>query len=336
MAKAVKLADIAKELGVSTVTVSNALLGKKGVSEKMRKLIWKKAQEMGYVKSAVMAAQAEPEGHFHVSILISEKYLDSQYSFYWQMYQYLAALISKKGHFAILEIISKESESLSELPHILTEKQIDGIIVIGEMDKAYLAKIEQNNILPILCLGFYIPELHWDAIVADNYFGMYELTNYMIANGKRRLAFVGDIFSAGGDMNRYMGFCRAMVEHRIILEENLMFIEKGLDFSQIAKRLLSEMVDGVICVNDKTAELMIAAFSQLGAAVPEQISITGFDNFCFDWTIHDRLTTYEADTEKMAEEALSLLLKKIRGQEERENVYVVPGRLVKRKSVKEI
>ena len=57
-----KLADIAKELGVSTVTVSNALLGKKGVSDKMRELIWKKAQEMGYVKSAMMALQPESTG----------------------------------------------------------------------------------------------------------------------------------------------------------------------------------------------------------------------------------------------------------------------------------
>ena len=115
-----------------------------------------------------------------------------------------------------------------------------------------------------------------------------------------------------------------------------MFIEREPDIPQIAKRLVSGMVDGIICVNDKTAELMIASLDQLGAAIPEQISVTGFDNFCFDWTIHDKLTTYEADTERMAEEALSLLLKRIRMQEEKENVYVVHGRLVKRNSVKEL
>ncbi len=48
MAKAVKLADIAEQLGVSTVTVSKALSGQKGVSEAMREKIKQLADELGY------------------------------------------------------------------------------------------------------------------------------------------------------------------------------------------------------------------------------------------------------------------------------------------------
>ena len=50
MAKAVKLADIAQRTGVSTVTVSKALAGQKGVSEEMREKIKKLADELGYVQ----------------------------------------------------------------------------------------------------------------------------------------------------------------------------------------------------------------------------------------------------------------------------------------------
>lgn len=50
MAKAVKLADIAQKAGVSTVTVSKALSGQKGVSEEMREIIKKLADEMGYIR----------------------------------------------------------------------------------------------------------------------------------------------------------------------------------------------------------------------------------------------------------------------------------------------
>ncbi|MDE6738874.1 MAG: LacI family DNA-binding transcriptional regulator, partial [Lachnospiraceae bacterium] len=52
MAKAVKMADIAKVMGVSTVTVSKALSDQKGVSEELRARIKKKAQEMGYQTAA--------------------------------------------------------------------------------------------------------------------------------------------------------------------------------------------------------------------------------------------------------------------------------------------
>ena len=48
MAKAVKLADIAEQVGVSTVTVSKALSGQKGVSEEMREKIKNLAEELGY------------------------------------------------------------------------------------------------------------------------------------------------------------------------------------------------------------------------------------------------------------------------------------------------
>ena len=51
MSKAVKLADIGKQLGVSTVTVSKALSGQRGVSEELRAKIRQLADEMGYVKS---------------------------------------------------------------------------------------------------------------------------------------------------------------------------------------------------------------------------------------------------------------------------------------------
>jgi DNA-binding LacI/PurR family transcriptional regulator len=336
MAKAVKLADIAKELGVSTVTVSNALLGKKGVSEKMRKLIWKKAQEMGYVKSAIMAGPAQSDGHFHIGILISEKYLDNQSSFYWQIYQYLAALISKSGYFSMLEIISEENERIEEMPHILPEKQMDGIIVIGEMEKEYLKKVSRHNELPVVCLGFYIPDLNLDAVISDNYTGMYDLTNYMISKGNRNLAFVGEILNSGNHVNRYMGFYKALLEHRLDRNDSMMFLEDDMEISNIADRLATERPDGVVCVDDKTAEMLIAELRKVEISVPEEMSVAGFDNFCFDWTIHDHLTTYDAAAEEMAEEALDILLKRIQGQEGKESVRVVHGKLIQRDSVKEI
>ena len=63
MTKAVKLADIAERLGVSTVTVSKALSGQKGVSEEMREKIKQLADEMGYVKSVSSAKIKEKKSY---------------------------------------------------------------------------------------------------------------------------------------------------------------------------------------------------------------------------------------------------------------------------------
>lgn len=59
MAKAVKLADIAERLSVSTVTVSKALSGQKGVSEEMREKIKSLAEELGYQRPSAERARIQ-------------------------------------------------------------------------------------------------------------------------------------------------------------------------------------------------------------------------------------------------------------------------------------
>lgn len=334
MAKSVKLADIAKELGVSTVTVSNALLGKKGVSDRMRELIWKKAREMGYVKSAILAEHQGTVEHFHIGVLISERYLDKKCSFYWQIYQNLAALISKYGHFSILEIISGNNELAQELPHMLPEEKIDGIIVIGEMKRDYLLNISHAADVPALSLGFYMRELGWDAVMTDDYLGMDAVTEYMICRGCRTLAFVGDIYCSENNLNRYMGFLRALIRNKMEMDSEWMFLDGGMSISDIAQCLAKQAPDGIVCVNDKTAEQLITAFQKMEICVPEDISVSGYENFCLDWKLHEQLTTYEVNAVTVAEDALSTLLSKMTGHNTRKSVVVIPGYLVERDSVK--
>ena len=89
MAKAVKLADIAERVGVSTVTVSKALSGQKGVSEEVREKIRSIAEELGYQQPSA-ARKSQNQKSYNIGILISERFLDKYESFYWQMYQAVA------------------------------------------------------------------------------------------------------------------------------------------------------------------------------------------------------------------------------------------------------
>ena len=72
----VRLADIAKKVGVSTVTVHNALAGNKGVSEELREKIQSVASEMGYQilsERKQKAREAAGEASYTVGVLIAEK-----------------------------------------------------------------------------------------------------------------------------------------------------------------------------------------------------------------------------------------------------------------------
>ena len=85
--KAVRLSDIAEKLGVSTVTVSNALANQRGVSEELREKIKEMASEMGYHApgTQIMAKTA-----VNIGVLVQERYLGNGSSFYWRLYQELA------------------------------------------------------------------------------------------------------------------------------------------------------------------------------------------------------------------------------------------------------
>lgn len=71
MAKAVKLADIAEQLGVSTVTVSKALSGQKGVSEAMREKIKQLADELGYKQPSAVKKEKSVKS-YNIGVLVSE------------------------------------------------------------------------------------------------------------------------------------------------------------------------------------------------------------------------------------------------------------------------
>ena len=122
MAKAVKLADIAERVGVSTVTVSKALSGQKGVSEEVREKIRSIAEELGYQQPSA-ARKSQNQKSYNIGILISERFLDKYESFYWQMYQAVATRATAKECFTMLEVIGMSEEENGRMPKLVQERK---------------------------------------------------------------------------------------------------------------------------------------------------------------------------------------------------------------------
>ena len=136
MTKSVRLADIAQKLGVSVVTVSKALSGKKGVSEEMRAKIRALADEMGY--TPVHSPKEEAERAYTVGVMTFERYFSQFASFYWKMYQELTTQAIRKNCFSLLEVVSISDEEGLVCPKLSEEERVDGIIVIGKPGREYL------------------------------------------------------------------------------------------------------------------------------------------------------------------------------------------------------
>ena len=164
MAKAVKLADIAAVVGVSTVTVSKALSDQKGVSEELREKIKQLAEEMGYQPPSTNKKLAAAK-QYNIGVLIQEIYLDKYASFYWLLYQELTKKAVGRGCFTILELVSRADVLAGNTPVIVQEKRVDGIVVIGTMEKNYLLNLEENADVPVVYMDYYDNSREVDTVI---------------------------------------------------------------------------------------------------------------------------------------------------------------------------
>ncbi|MBQ2935365.1 MAG: substrate-binding domain-containing protein [Lachnospiraceae bacterium] len=341
MAKSVKLADIAAILNVSTVTVSKALAGQKGVSEEMREKIKKLAQEMGY-KSPTAVKMMKNKKSFNIGVLISDRYFDQHDSFYWQMYQEVATRAVSKDCFTMLEILSQENEKNLEMPKLLQEDKVDGLIIIGLLKETYLTLLEQYCKVPFVCLDFYDKQNECDAVVTDNFYGMYKLTNYLFDMGHTQIGYVGTLLYTNSITDRYFGYCKALLEHGQRVREDWVIDDRDMETGNQGKlqdfefRLPAEMPTAFACNCDLSAGLLIEELKRRGYRVPEDISIVGFDNYIYPGVCDLPITTYEVDIREMAKKAISHLIKQMSGEQYKQGITIVEGHMVIKESVKKV
>ena len=144
----VTLKDIAEKAGVSMMTGSRVMNGNQGkVSEKTAARIRALADEMGY-KSPSTAKMMSAKKSYNIGVVVSERYLDQYESFYWQMYQAVATKAVSKECFTMLEVLGTDAEQNLELPKILKEHKVEGLIILGLLKEDYLNMMVQNMDVP--------------------------------------------------------------------------------------------------------------------------------------------------------------------------------------------
>ena len=339
MAKAVKLADIAERLGVSTVTVSKALSGQKGVSEELRTKIKELAEELGYKQPS--AQRREKAGRsYNIGALIAERYLDKYDSFYWQMYQQVATKAVLKECFTLTEVVSPQMETEHELPKLVQEQKVDGIIVIGRLFDDYLEFLKDTCDVPLIYLDFCDEKQDTDAVVSDSFYGAYRLTNYLYDMGHRKIAYVGTLLATGSITDRYLGYTKSLLEHGLPVRPEWIVNDRDKETGRIdANRffqLPKEMPTAFVCNCDLTASFLIKKLQDAGYRVPEDISVAGYDNYLFPGLCEVAITTYEVDMKEMARRTIQNLIRKIDGENYRHGICIVEGHMVIKDSVRKI
>ena len=327
-AKKPTMREIAREVGTSAVTVSKAMAGKTGMSDELRMKILKKASEMGY--EYPHSSRLLPREHLEIGILIPDKYFEAD-SFYAEIYKRLVKKLADLGHFGLLEILDPEHEAELALPSLLTTKHVDGLILLGEPLKAYYRKIAQAG-SPVVFLDFYDEQANADAVTGDNSYGAYRLTSHLIRLGHTKIGFIGNIKATSSIMDRFLGYYRAMLVNDLPVREDWIIPDRETT-GQLEKPVLpEELPTAFVCNCDVSARVLISQLREKGYRVPEDISVTGFDDYPQGGVDDIPLSTFRIDTDGMIELAVKTLLERCSGARKPFGRFVVGGQPVYRAS----
>ena len=313
--KTVKLADIAQRAGVSTVSVSKALSGQKGVSERVREQILHLAEEMGYTKP-----QRTPSGEDYsvtIGVLVAERFMKEGKSFYWSLIQYITRFSFEKSSFCILEAVEAEDEKSLRLPGLLSARKADGLIVLGNFRPEYENEVIQKAAIPVLFVDARPADPGCDAVVTDNYFGGRIMTEYLVSQGCRTIAFVGTPLVTSSIDERFFGYLRALMGKGIKFRDEWLIQDRDPEIGEIDPvnyiALPAELPEAFFCNCDRAAQMLIEKLEKTGLRVPEDILVAGFDDFLPGGQQEEAgITTYAVDMEGMAKKAVHMIRHKIR------------------------
>lgn len=328
----VTMRELGRLMGVSAVTVSKALAGKSGVSEEMRRRIVKLAEDLGYVNPH--AAHDDEARRLDVGILIPDQYFSAE-SYYATFYKYLVQALSDAGHYGLLELLGEQDEMELVPPHLVRNRRVDALVLLGQPSRAYVRMIAQLEI-PVVFLDFYDEQADAVAVVGDNTYACYRLTSHLIKNGHTDIGFVGDSRATSSIMDRYLGFYRAMLARELPIREEWIIPDRDPSGALYmdALPLPEKLPTAFVCNCDIVACWLMEQLRAMGLQVPGDVSVVGFDDFTMGMTPVTPLTTFRMDCQAMASMAVKLVNERCASQQRSCGRMVVSGQLIHRDSVK--
>jgi LacI family transcriptional regulator len=348
--------QVARAAGVSRTTVSRVLNGSPRISPEMRQRVHEAMALLGYEpdvvaqslvrqRSRVIALALFPQGEGFSSL---SKLGQTRHYFYLDLLRRIEQAAAS-AHYDLLMPSRPQSISPENYIRSLRTRRVAGSIMLG---------VGPDDLRTEALLQAGIPTVFIDSmgqgnratyVKSDNMDGARQVTEHLLALGHRRFAFIiGHTMDLPG-MERLFGAQQALARAGLIMDQALVRA-CGWDTDnayEAARALLSERRDftAIIAGSDLMAIGILRAVHEYGLRVPEDISVTGFDDVDLCRYTYPPLTTVRQDREAMGEGAVQRLLSMI--EDEREDSkdrgeggdrgnepspLVVPTRLIVRQS----
>jgi LacI family transcriptional regulator/LacI family repressor for deo operon, udp, cdd, tsx, nupC, and nupG len=325
----VTIKDIAKSAGVSHTTVSRALKGNPAISPETRDRIQKLAQEMGYTPSAV--AQSLLAQRTHTVGMVVTTIADP---FVAQVVEGVESVAQQAGYSVFLCTSHDDPDREIDVVETLHRRRVDVIIVTSSrVGSLYTERLDQIRV-PIVLINNQSEGQYHYSVAVDDVQGAQLAVEHLISLGHRHIAYAGTARRPRSSRRRMAGYQKALALAGITPDSALVSppaakndIQRG---AEALEHLLTTGTTAVFCYNDLIAIGMLEACRRQGIAVPQQLSVVGFDDIELARYVSPALTTVNQPRLRLGQQAMNMALDLLNDQEVQDQL--LPCELVRRES----
>ncbi|EOD01663.1 Catabolite control protein A [Caldisalinibacter kiritimatiensis] len=331
----VTIKDVAKLAGVSISTVSRVINNSKPVSPEVRKKVLKVIEETGYRPNDIARTLVTKKSYL-IGVIVT----NLANSYVAEMVRGIEE-VGKMYNYDIL-LCSTYGDKSTELKYIqlLNRKQVEGIIFISDKLNEEVKEQVDAFKIPFLYLSRHSIEEKYPTVTIDNNLASYEMTQYLINLGHKKVAYLTDSEEPTNlEQLKINGYKKAIEENEI--EKELIYYANGRKNEEgyaAAKEILKENEDvtAIFCSNDELAIGVINYLRDKDIKVPDEISVAGYGDLRMATIIRPQITTVKEPFYDMGAVAIRMIIKEIAGEKVKEKRVNLPFHIEKRDSCKKI
>lgn len=319
--------EVAELAGVSVATVSRALTNPEKVSEESLKKVHDAIKSVGY-RPNLLARNFRAAKSFTVVVLVP----DITNPFFSQVIQSIEDRAQQRGYAVLLGDTRESSKREQDYVDRVETRLADGVIQLRPQSMSAIRRsIPWVNACG--CEGTPGPSIRVDNIEATR-----TIVDYLVALGHKRIGVITGRRENPHSIDRLLGYKKGLEQAGLPYAAEL--VMEG-DFTlwsgqAAAGRFfdLDKMPTAVCCMNDEMALGAIQTFRSRGLRVPEDISVTGFDDIHYAQYWDPALTTIAQPAEDIGRVAMDLLLRIIDGENLENLEVLLPTRFMIRQSAR--
>lgn len=332
MERKVTIREVAKEAGVAISTVSNALNGSDLVKEETREKIRAAAERLGYIPNMngrILKGGRSRQLCFLTSSVKGEYFI-----------RLIEAMNDACVHFGYGLHIYITWDTSAVMKQLLG-RQFDGFFMFeGERVQEPEFRILQNERIPVVLLDRKYSSDCIGSVVFDSYQAGLAVTEYLVGLGHKRFCFADSTVDTYDAAERKRGFLQALASGGIQADSAQIIqgrFDEDITFSAV-RALLAQCRQchrlpptAYVCGNDKSAIGAIKALKSEGIAVPENVSVAGFDDIELAQYYQPALTTVRNPIEQQGKAAVDMMIGMLEGRQTGQSVEL-RGAVVARNS----